>query len=238
MENRSLIEKLMEYFTQGPFSQEGKAAKVNFTNLVGQFDETSSEFEVRIAQFTDWYLFTRPISPFSIPPMQISLKESGFPLKPEWETTYKGLTSSHHSLFEFLKLKKGEAHIRDIFSGHKLRVTTKNSPIVNGFHKGGIFESRVIPIGTSFVFSDAYCFHPLLAARYILNCVKKVSSLKESERDSAKAKLILTLFRMYSRLEYYKHLPPEEIYTDRFITQLDQRFLSKDTPNLRGDELL
>ena len=68
-----LIEKLMQHFTSKPFAKETKAAKRDFIEWAGHFDEMSGEFEVKVAQFTDWYLFIRPLGAFKRPPIQIEL---------------------------------------------------------------------------------------------------------------------------------------------------------------------
>ena len=205
-----IIERLMQHFTEGKFLKEGELAKVDFIEWAGGFDEISNEFEAKMAQFTDWYLFTRPTSFFGIPPIRVSLEKSGFKLDPSLKSAYEDVVSSYHSLFEFLKLKRGDVYVRDIFSGDKLRV--KNSLTTAAFHKGGIFEARLISREGESVFSDSFCFHPLSVSRYILSCVKSMSGLEGEEKEGAKAELIHKLFRMWSRLEYYKHIPPEEIY--------------------------
>lgn len=215
MEIGLLIEKLMQHFTQGIFSSEGEVAKRQFIKWTSDFDEMSDEFESKMAQFTDWYLFTRPMPPFNIPPIQLSPEKSGFIITQDLEKSYGCLISSCHSLFEFLKLKKEHVYIRDIFSQSKLIV--KDSPITNGFEKGGVFEARVIPSDDSFIFSDSFCFHPLPVTRYILSCSKSIRKLEASEQEVARAQLIHKLFRMYNRLDYYKHIPTKEIYTDNFM---------------------
>ena len=207
-----LIDKLMQHFTSELFAGEIKAAKHDFNEWAGHFDEMSGEFEIKVAQFTDWYLFIRPLSDFKKPPIQLNVKESGFQMDSRWEEIYKSLVASRHSLFEFIKLKGKTLYIKDIFSGYKL--TMDNSPIIHGFNKGEIFEARLIPHGHSFVFSNSFCFHPSQAAKFILKEVKEMRKAEPDKLESAREVVIRKLFKMRYKFEHYKHVALEEIYTN------------------------
>ena len=209
----ALIEKLMQHFTAKPFAKETKVAKCDFTEWAGHFDEKSDGFEVKMTQFSDWYLFVRPLAPFGQAPIQLNLKESGFKVPSGWEESYQNLVSSLHSLFEFLKLKGRDLYIKDVFSGY--RITMKDSPVIHGFNKGEIFEARLIPHEGSFVFSNSFCFHPPPSAKYILKEVRKVKKVEPSQLEAAREALIHKLFRMYYRFEHYRHVALKEIYTDK-----------------------
>lgn len=206
-----LIEKLMQHFTSAFFAEEVKMAKSEFIKWAGSFDEISSGLELKMAQFTDWYLFIRPFKSFGKPPIQLSSEESQFSFVPK--DMYKRLAVSRHSLFEFLKLKRKDLYIRDIFSGYKF--TIEDSPIVYGFNRGAIFEARLIPHGGGFVFSNSFCFHPVEATKYILKGVKKLEGIESKPLEMAREEIIRRLFKMRYRLEQYKHVPLEEIYTDK-----------------------
>ena len=59
MNYESYIEKLMQHYTSAPYMPEVRAAKEDFFERAGTFDEASLDFELKMAQFTDWYLFIR-----------------------------------------------------------------------------------------------------------------------------------------------------------------------------------
>ena len=207
-----LIDKLMQHFTSAPFEKEVELANSQFHQWAGQFDEMSKNFENKVAQFTDWYLFIRPFEKFQKPPIQLNPEEGGFQLKPQWKPAYEGLMNSRHSLFEFVKVKQKDLYIKDIFSDYKL--TIENSPILYGFNKGDIFEARLIPVGDSFVLSNSFCFHPPQATKYILAEVKRINKLETDQLESREA-LIHKLFKMRYKLEHFVRLQPQDVYTDQ-----------------------
>ncbi len=211
-----IIDRVMEHFSSPPFVEEAVMAKLAFSEWAGNFDEMSPDFEVKVAQFTDWYLFVRPCGDWARPPIQWTFKESGLKLKPAWSDLYERLVTSRCSLFEFLKVKKNDLYIKDIFSGYKF--TIKDSPIIHGLTKGDIFEARLIADQEGFVFSNSFCFHPPQAVRYIEKEVKKVqlkSFSDEVELEAARRGLVHKLFCMRYKVEYYKHVSIGEIYTDK-----------------------
>ena len=84
-------------------------------------------------------------------------------------------------------------------------------------NRGEIFEARLIPYEDSFIFSNLFCFHPLQVTKYILREVKTIKRDRGAkELVIAKELLIHKLFKMRCKLEHYKHIAIEEIYTNEF----------------------
>lgn len=207
-----LSDHLMQFYTDGEFKKEAIKAKNEFYDMAGIFDESSSGFEMRLAQFMDWYLFTRPHSEIGLTPIQIQV-ERGLMKTPEENTIfYQNLAASRHSLFEFLKITNEDLKIKDLFSGYTLVV--KNSPVVHGFDKEELFEGRLIPHKDSFVFSSGFCFHPKEASKFILQEIKKVKKLPEKDEVQARNKLIIRLFKMRQKYDQYKHVAISGIYSN------------------------
>lgn len=208
-----LLEKLMQHFTAPPYEEEVLSAKREFYELAGIFDEESPQFEMKMAQFMDWYLFTRPLLMRQEVPICFALEGGEYKIPEELETYYKNLADHCHSLFEFLKLKGTDLHIRDLFSGYKYVI--KKSEITVGFDKSQYFEARLIPHEGSYVFSKSFCVHPPQGARYIDREAKRIKKIKdEDERNLEKEKLILKLFRMRYKHEQYQHIDLSEIYSN------------------------
>ncbi len=116
MRYQDLVDKLMQKFTSGSCIQEVSEAKREFFDRAGMFDEKSEDFEMKMAQFTDWYLFTRPLRSRGLTPVQIAVGEA---TDLEALKLLENLTLGIHSLFEFLKSKNNEVLVRDLFSGQK-----------------------------------------------------------------------------------------------------------------------
>lgn len=207
-----IVEKLMEYYTSGDYRQEAAQAKEHFYKLAGIFDEESPDFEQKMAQFTDWYVYTRPLQKSSLPPVQYVLADTTYKIPEEQVVYYKNLATNRHSLFELLRVRTSDLTIRDLFSSHKLMI--KDSPITEGFAKDEIFEARLVANGDNFLFVGSFCFHPPQASRFIYKEIKKVKKTASDQQDNAREELISRIFRMRHKHEQYKHVEISNIYSN------------------------
>ena len=206
------IEKLMQFYTGSKFLPEVKAAKDHFFEKAGTFEEGTMEFEQKMAQFTDWYLFTRKMNETGRVSVEMVLDEPNYKIREDERSAYLNLRNSRHSLFEFLKLKKDDVYIRDLFTGFKYIM--QKSRITVGFEKDEYFEARLIPHDGGFVFSNAFCLHPAAVGKFILKEIKRVNKLAEEDQAMAREELISRLFKMKHKHEQYKHLDIQHIYSN------------------------
>ncbi|MCB0390371.1 MAG: hypothetical protein KDD58_03720 [Bdellovibrionales bacterium] len=207
-----LIDEVMLLFSQNKYENEVASAKNEFHRAAGIFDEESIDVENKINLFMDWYLFHRPLSLDGVRPIDKICKGE---IKPNLEIPddrLKSFCSSRHSLFEFIKVKGEDVYVKDLFSNYK--TVLKKSPVTLGFSKSEIFSARLFALNDTFVFSKAFCIHPEQACKYILKEVKKIKKLSDEERDQKRFDLIFRLLKMRYKIDQYKHIKLEEIYTD------------------------
>jgi hypothetical protein len=205
------IEKMMQHYTAGRHLLEVQNAKEEFFDKAGTFEEGSIDFETKMAQFTDWYLFTRKTeSGRSV--IELVLDDPNYGLHDEERPFYLNLRNSRHSLFEFQKLKGEDVYIRDLFTGFKYVI--RNSRVTVGFNRDEFFEARLIPHEGGFVFSNSFCFHPAQVTKFIQKEVKRVNKLPEEEQAQAREELIARLFKMKHKHEQYSHLDIHAIYSN------------------------
>ena len=197
----SLIEKFTQHFTSGPYAEEIRQAKEDFFKNAGIFDEESPNFEMKMAQFADWYLFSRRLNSHGTAPVYVDIDLKSIGIAEEEFPLVRNLRSSRNSLFEYMKIKGDDLYVRDLFSDYRLVI--RSSPVTIGFRREELFEARLIPHSDSFVFSGAYCFHPPEATRFILREIKKVKKMAETERDRGREQLIARLFRMRHKFDQY-----------------------------------
>lgn len=212
MKTAELIDRLMQAFTSEKFQSEVRLAKKDFYDRAGVFDQASDEFEMKMAQFADWYLFSRPLTDVARPPIQIAdakhlnVTEDEIPL-------FEALKQSRHSMFEFNKIKDSDVYVKDLFVGEKLAI--KNSPYTTGFSRSELFEARLAPLGDDFHFCPAFCFHPDKASKYIFREIKRVKKIKDPQKKSLeKESLMAKLFKMKYKQQQYKHVKVLDIYSD------------------------
>ena len=207
----ALVEKLMNHFAGSAFAGEVSAAKHEFFDRAGILDEMAFDFEMKMSQFVDWYLFSRPLNKTGETPVATALTMADGPLAADEREALMNVRNNIHSLFEFVKVKGEDVYVRDVFS--KERHVIKKSPISVGFNPDELFEARLIPIADSFQFSKAFCFHPPQVTKIILKEVKKVKKLGAEELPRAKEALLVRLFKLRYKHEQYKHLDVREIYS-------------------------
>lgn len=204
-----ILERLLNTYTKGIFADEILKAKVEFfERSIPSLEDDTSHFNLRMSQFLDWYLFSRKLTEIGLTPIEYGLQDLSFPRKEGDKELFKGLLNAEHSLFEFIKIKDKDVHIKDLFTQKKIIV--KNSDLTAGFHPEEYFSARIIPYKDTYVFSKGFCFHPVEGAKYL---AKEVANLKKKIPEE-KEKLLLKFTRMKYKVDQYKHIQPKYIYTN------------------------
>lgn len=207
-EYEKLIEKILTHFAGPQFQDEVRMAKREFFDSSSIFDESSPHFELRMNQFFDWYFFTRPLKGYEQTPLESAILPRELKYTPQEIEQLEVLKRSRHSLFEFIKFKDGDIHVRDLLADKKMVV--KKSPYTIGFSDEEIFEVRLIPVGDTWIFTKGFCFHPAEARKYILTEIKRYRKNTDLNPDE----LMLRLVKMRYKYEQYKHVKLEMIYTN------------------------
>lgn len=203
-----VLEKLLHRYTAGNFRKEIAEAKREFFEDAGILNEEANNFELRMSQFLDWYLFTRELSEYHMPPVQLALHDSELNWSEVERLLIGNLSECCHSLFEFLKSKGNDIYVKDLFNGKKY--VLKDSEVNVGFNHDEVFEARLLPYESNFVFAKGFCFHPSEVRKFILKEVKKVKRLTKVDRDA----LMLRLLKMRYKHEQYGHIRLDYIYTN------------------------
>jgi hypothetical protein len=204
----TVLEKILAHYTSGSYEEEVIKAKKELFGSIAVLEEDSSLYDVHIAQFLDWYIFSRKLSMTDRTPIEEAL-ESGEPqLEKEEQAYLEQLKGARHSIFEFLKIKGADIHIKDLYSGEKLCL--KDSPVNAGFSSDEVFEARLLGADGDLQFAKGFCFHPREAKRYIKKQIRKQRKDENTDREG----FFLTLLRMRHRFERYTHIKTEFIYSD------------------------
>jgi hypothetical protein len=203
-----ILETLIQHFTGAEYQREVLEGKREFFERAGIIDEESVNFETRMSQFLDWYMFSRELAEMHLPPVNYYFEQNREKLEPDQLVLYENLTKTHHSLFEFLKLRDHDVTIRDLFNKNKYVLL--NSPITAGFNADEVFEARLIPFEKTWVFTRGFCFHPVEATKFISKEIKQVRHLDQSHKEA----LMLKLLKMRYKFEQYKHIRLDFIYSN------------------------
>ena len=203
-----LMEKILTIFAGPSFQDELNKSKKFFFESTVPNEENPELFDQRMSQFFDWYFFSRELDGFGQTPLDVCENSRELRFSPEEQKALQLMRQHRHSIFQFIKLKGEDVHIKDLLRNEKLVV--KKSRQIFGFDTEEFFEARLIPTGDSYVFSRGFCFHPASAQKYILNEVKK----HKKNPDLDPEELLLRLIKMRYKFEQYRHVKPELIYSE------------------------
>lgn len=208
-----LIYRLILYFTSEAWRAEVATAKKEFFQDAGIMDEKSDQFEMRMTQFLDWYLFTRHLEGRTVTPAQFALEIDDFSMTPQERVYFECLSETKHGLFGYLRLRGRDIAVRDLLLEKEIII--RESQVNIGFTRDEIFDARLIPYGDDFIFARAFCFHPAEASGFIKSEVEKVQLIEnEEEGQKAYEDLMLRLIKMRYKYEQFRHLKLEFIYTN------------------------
>lgn len=206
--HETLIDRILAHFAGPAFQAELEGAKKEYFGSQNLLEAKADNFDLRMSQFFDWYFFSRELQGYGQTPLESCHMVRDLRFSSEDEEGLRRLKAHRHSIFEFLKVKGDDIHLRDLLSDKK--VVVKKSPWVYGFEPDEIFEARLIPEGESWTFSRGLLFHPANAKKFILGEAKR--HRKDSDLDPEE--FMLRLAKMKSKFEQYRHVRPEMIYSN------------------------
>ena len=199
------VSKFSQSATKAEFEAEVKKANAEYFGLTGQVYEEDRSFEARMGLFLEWYLFDRLLESHAMTPLQVLLKNPPPEFTPEEIKVLEGLQDHPHSVYEFSKAKENVVHVVDL-SNKKVKLQVYERRGTVGFMKGDIFEARLFPFEGKLHFSGPMLFHPRGALKFIRRMFK--------ENPERKKAVILSLSAMSLKLERYRHVPLEKIYSN------------------------
>jgi hypothetical protein len=214
VEYEQLIEKILKYFAGPTLRDELSLAKSEFFGNSGTLDEQSDHYELRMSQFYDWYFFTRELKGYGHTPLDSCHLVRELRFSEDEENLIQRLKESRHSLFEVTKIKGSELTITDLFRQEKITLTHDQN--LHGIEVKDIFDVRLLPNGSSWIFTKGFCFHPAEARKFILAEVKK--HIKDPDLD--RELFTLRLIKMKYKFEQYRHVSPDLVYSEQNVLKI------------------
>lgn len=201
--------KLIAHFTGSQFQEELSVAQKEFFDNAGTLDENKPNYELRMRQFYDWYFLTRSLRGHMQTPLHIAAQQRELRLTNEDLETIEILKKHQHSVYEFIKLKKDEIILKDLFKNEKISVT--HDQHIFNFDEKEFFECRLVEIDGKKFFLKGFCFHPESAQKFIIDEIKTY----RKNPDLNFSEMMMRLNKMRYKFEQYRHVKPEMIYTNQ-----------------------
>lgn len=200
--------KLVQFFTDGVYQEELQQAKKDFFSNTGTLDESKSNYNLRMNQFFDWYFLTRKLKSHMQTPLAVVKEQRSLRLTDEDLQTLNVLSQLEHSIYEFIKQKNDKVIIRNLLTGQKIEMTAGDH--IYNFDPKESFEARIVTIDKEKYFLKGFCFHPESAMKYIQDEIK----VFKKNPDLDFKEFMMRLNKMRYKLEQYRHIKPELVYTN------------------------
>ncbi len=201
-------QKLIQHFTGPLFQDELFLAQKEFFDNAGTLDENKPNYTLRISQFYDWYFLTRPLKGYMQTPLMVCEQQRELRMTDDDVATLQILKKHQHSIFEYIKIKNNEMHIKDIYKNEKICVDANQ--LIFSFDEKEFFEARIVEIQNKKYYLKGFCFHPESAQKFI----QEQTNLFKKNPDLNYKEFLIRLNKMRYKFEQYKHVKPEMIYTN------------------------
>lgn len=216
MENRMInlstfeerYQKLILHFTSAIFKEELSAAQKEFFDNAGTLDENKPNYTLRMSQFFDWYFLTRPLLGYMQSPVMVCEQQRELRLTDEDREVIEVLKNHKHSVYEYVKTKKNEMIIKDLYTNKNVSVVADQ--MIFSFDEKEFFEARIIELSGKNYYLKGFCFHPESAQKFILD----QTSIYRKNHDLNFKELLIRLNKMRYKFEQYRHVKPEMIYAN------------------------
>lgn len=204
------VEKILARFSAGPYLDELMKAKQDYFQRVGRVAEASEKFESHMSNFLDWYIFDRPLTREQISPAWVFFRdlERAPNVSEDERQIYRDITQNSHSIFEFIKQKRGDLYVRDLFD--KEIYLVEDSDTNEGFREGDLFETRLIKFRDQLVFGTSFVFHPPVCKKFIVKAIRAIQGMG----PEARMKLIHKYAVLRLKSEQYPHVEVKDIYSE------------------------
>lgn len=202
-----VMARILQIFAGPQYKEELQTAKKDFFSHTAVLDPNNSNYQLRLNQFYDWYFFTRSLIGHGQTPLQSCHFARELRFADKDQAIIEVMKAHRHSLFEFIKFKDQDFIIKDVITEEKIII--KDFPLQFGFEQEEFFEARLMKYEKNYYFAKGFCFHPVNAKKFILEEVKTL----KANPDLEFSELALRLLKMRYRMEQYRHVSPEKIYT-------------------------
>jgi hypothetical protein len=199
-----VLRRLHEFVARPEFTEELNRAKAGYFEQIGTPKDGEPFVEMRLASFLEWFMFDRTLDRLRQTPIELFLSQVGSELSAREREICACLTRSIHRLFQVKKIKDDFAVLVDLLDKKKYKQVRQLSP---NLHSGDIAELRLVPVGTEFVATEAFCYHPPEAHKFILKEAKRAAKMGDDCGG-----LLRRLMTMSTKWERYPRMRIKEIY--------------------------
>lgn len=202
MQITSHIEKILEIYTQGDFYEEMKSALEEYIQATGKMDEDSNEYESRMNNFNDWYIFnykradgTRIIEKY-IHDHNID------------DAIAKAFYNANYSLFLFSKINfRKQIVLKDVLHSEKFVLGKDHMNLA--LVEDDLFVGRMINFEDKNYLLNGICILPNDVYSILKKESKKIRKLNNAEEEE---RFLLQIENLKTKSLHYGHVQAQKIF--------------------------
>lgn len=197
------MEKILGLYTSGDYYQLMVKAKEAYTKLTGRLDEEQEEYEARMNNFNDWYIFN-------------FRRDDGRRIIDDYIQDYSvedDLSRAFHnivySVFHFSKINfRKKMVLKDLLHNQKYTLSKDDASL--GIVEDDIFVGRLIHFGDRPFLLNGVCVLPRDVMGIIQKESKKIRKLNDVKAEEA---FLLRLEELKTKSLNYGHIENSKIFT-------------------------
>ncbi len=195
--------KLTEFVSNPAYQQELEMAKQGFFKQIGSPQNGEPLLEMRLISFLEWFLFNRRLDGTRLTPAESYLEQQGQGMEESDKEILQGFTKTLPSLFKVIKTGE-QGVVKDLYTTKKYK---KVLNMASSLSKADIVEIRLMPLQGSYIMTEAICFHPPAAHKFLLG------EMKRARKNGDDLQLLLRRFMgMSTKWERYPRMRVKQIY--------------------------
>jgi hypothetical protein len=196
---QELLAELTDYLSHSGREEDLAEAKASYFNEAGGLFGDEQTYDMRIANFLEWYIFDRRLGGVTfIEAFILRISDDGK------RKAFQELGQGIRSIFEIKKVSKASISFKDLKDGKKY--VAQPLAGVDGFDKGAIMDARLLPQDNNLYLSPSYLFHHEGSKKFIMRKIK--DALKSQDLTAA----LTSLANMSLKWEKYRNYKAEDIY--------------------------
>lgn len=196
------IENVLKLYTEGEYYDLLKEAKVLYIDLTGKIDEDTSEYELRMNTFNDWFIFnfrrddTRRVIDDYIQDHNINSELA------------KSFHNTNYSLFHFVKVNfRKQIVLKDVLHNEKFTLNKEDCSLA--LLEDDLFVGRLISYQDKNYLLKGVCTLPRETFGILKKQARKIRKLNSTKEEE---KFLLTLEKLKIKSLHYGHLNSEKIF--------------------------
>jgi hypothetical protein len=162
-------ERAVEYYSDHESILKPREALDAFHVLAGKYKDTDEWYEERSRLFFDYLVFDHPSPPMRSIMHRYFVDQSDRIVREDRVNVYRGLLTSHSSLFDILKVGRRDVILKDLVGGCHFRVGMPEAAY--SFNEGVIISARIIPFKGNLILGHGILLHPEQASPHIIRLV-------------------------------------------------------------------